>query len=343
MSRWSVEGLEAQLGAFRLGPIDIDLEDGRVVAVLGPSGAGKTTLLRTLGGFLPVRNGRILRDGYDVTALRPEHRRLGYVPQGLGLFAHLTVLRNVSYPLDLFGRRDAKPAARALLERFGIAHLAGRRPGLLSGGEQQRVALARALCAEPELVLWDEPFQALDVEARHELGVVLEELRNDGHAPVVVVTHDPPLAFSLADEFVVLRGGHVQFRGDAGPLLRRPNDAFTARFVGYENVFSRAALDAAVAEEFAAWLRTRSGEEGVAFARPRLSTDAGKWTGTVRSVHPSPEGVTVSLRVGSLDIVARSPLEETPRGSFSVGGSVRFHLEETALRPLGLPEERRGA
>jgi putative spermidine/putrescine transport system ATP-binding protein len=336
MTRWSVEALESRVDGFRLGPVDLDLENGQVVALLGPSGAGKTTLLRTLAGFVHARRGRILRDGRDVTLLRPEHRRLGYVPQGLGLFAHLTVLRNVSYPLDLFGRRDAKPRARALLDRFGISHLAGRRPGQLSGGEQQRVALARALCADPLLVLWDEPFQALDVQARHELGRVLEELRDDGHAPVVLVTHDPPLAFSVADEFVVLRAGRVQFSGDANALLGRPSDAFSARFVGYENVYPRSVLDTAGTEEFAAWLRARSGPDGVAIPRPNLSSEGGRWGGTVSSVRPTPEGVTVSLRVGSLDVVARSP---HPNGSRvpTTGSAVRFDVDEASVRPLAEP------
>jgi ABC-type Fe3+/spermidine/putrescine transport system ATPase subunit len=337
MTHWSIEGVASDLERFRLGPVDLELADGKVVAVLGPSGAGKTTLLRTIAGFLPEREGWIRRGGENITGLPPEQRHVGYVPQGLGLFPHLSVLRNVSYPLDLHGRLDAKPRARALLERLGIAHLAGRRPAQISGGEQQRVALARALAAEPELVLWDEPWQALDVEARHELGVVLDELRNDAHAPIVLVTHDPSLAFSVADEFVVLRQGRVQYSGGAAALLHRPTDAFTARFVGYENVYSRATLDAASAEEFTAWLRTRAGEEGVAFPRPVLAleeTGTGRWTGEVRTVHPTPEGLDVLLRVGAQDVAARAPVPDG-RPVPARGSSLRFDLDEKRLCPLG--------
>jgi len=337
MTRWSVEGLESDLDHFHLGPVDLSLDPGKVVAVLGPSGAGKTTLLRTLAGFLRAHEGRILRDGADITPLAPQHRRLGYVPQGLGLFPHLTVLRNVSYPLDLAGRRDAKWQAMRLLERFGISALASRRPARLSGGEQQRVALARALAAEPELVLWDEPWQALDLEARHELGVVIEELKSDARAPVILVTHDPTLAFSVADEFVVLRGGAVQHRGDAASLLDQPRDAFTARFVGYENVFARTALAAAAGEEFAAWLLAHSGPEGIAFPRPVLAPETGsvgRWSGTVRSVHPTPEGLAVSVRVGGQDISARASWTDGRRVP-SVGGLTRLDVDEKSLRPLG--------
>jgi ABC-type Fe3+/spermidine/putrescine transport system ATPase subunit len=337
MTRWTVEGLEAGLDHFRLGPVDLDLAPGHVVAVLGPSGAGKTTFLRTLAGFVPVRGGRVLRDGSDITALAPEHRRVGYVPQGLGLFPHLTVLRNVSYPRDIYGLLDAKPRARELLDRLGLTALANRRPSQLSGGEQQRVALARALAAEPELVLWDEPWQALDVEARHELGRVIDELRAAADAPIVLVTHDPALAFSAADRFVVLREGQVRYSGEAVPLLQRPTDAFTARFVGYENIVARAALEATDGEEFGAWLRSHAGTEGVAFPRARVSLDGpghGRWAGSVRSVRPTPEGLAIVARVGTLDIAGRAELADGDRVP-PVGGPVRFDVDEKSLRPLG--------
>jgi ABC-type Fe3+/spermidine/putrescine transport system ATPase subunit len=337
VTRWTVDALESGLDGFRLGPVDLELTTGSVVALLGPSGAGKTSLLRALAGFLPAWRGRILRDGADVTSLAPERRRLGYVPQGLGLFPHLSVLRNVSYPLDIVGRLDAKSRARILLERFGIAHLATRRPSQLSGGEQQRVALARALNAEPELVLWDEPAQALDVEARHALGGVLEELRSEARAPVLLVTHDPSLAFSVADAFVVLRDGRVQQTGDASALLRRPRDAFTARFTGYENVFDRATLEAPDAGELASWLLARAGAEGVAFPRPTLAPGAGassRWAGTVRSVRPTPDGLAVAVRAGSIDVAARAPLPDGA-GVPAVGSPVRWDVDETRICPLG--------
>ncbi|MGB6500649.1 MAG: ATP-binding cassette domain-containing protein, partial [Thermoplasmata archaeon] len=117
MSGWVVESLESDLGEFHLGPIDLDLPAGRAVAVLGRSGAGKTTFLRTLAGFLSCDRGRILRDGADVTDWLPERRGLGYVPQGLGLFPHRTVERNVRYALELRERADARSRTRALLER----------------------------------------------------------------------------------------------------------------------------------------------------------------------------------------------------------------------------------
>ncbi len=337
MNEWTVEGLESQLDSFRLGPIDLTLTPGRVTAVLGSSGSGKTTLLRTLAGFLPARSGRIARDGVDLTDRPPEERSLGYVPQGLGLFPHRTVERNVSYPLDVRGRTDALARARELLERFELTPLARRYPARLSGGEMQRVALARALAAEPDLVLWDEPWQALDVEARYELGRVLEELREMGQVPIVVVTHDPALAFAVADSFLVLRAGKPAVRGDAATLLAHPSDMFSARFVGYDNVYDRAELAKGAPGSLPAYLAQHSGSEGVAFARPILDTAAGspgRWEGVVRSARPTPEGFAVTLRVDGLPVavtVRPSAATRLP----SVGARARFEIDETSLLPLG--------
>ena len=123
MSDWVVEALESDLDSFHLGPVDLALPSGHAVAVLGSSGAGKTTLLRTLAGFLPVRRGRLLRDGEDISDRMPEERSLGYVPQGLGLFPHRTVFGNVRYPMELRGRTDADERTLALLERFHLAQI----------------------------------------------------------------------------------------------------------------------------------------------------------------------------------------------------------------------------
>jgi ABC-type Fe3+/spermidine/putrescine transport system ATPase subunit len=337
VNRWAIEGLASRLEEFDLGPVDLALEPGSTVAILGASGAGKTTLLRTVAGFLPLRAGRLSRDGVDLTATPPERRGLGYVPQGLGLFPHRTVERNVGYPLELRGRTDAGAVSRRLLDRFGLGALAGRFPSRLSGGERQRVALARALASEPRLVLWDEPWQALDVEARHALSEVLEDLRTVERLPVIVVTHDPALAFSVADTFLVLRRGSVVFHGTPLALLERPIDPFTARFAGYENVLDRPTLAAAAGDPLGAWLGDRAGEGGIAFPRPSIASGPGRsgtWEGTVRSARPTPEGIAVAVACGSVPIAARiaGPIAA---GVPAVGASVRFDVDDKSLRPLG--------
>ncbi|MFZ1023508.1 MAG: ABC transporter ATP-binding protein [Thermoplasmata archaeon] len=336
MSRWVADELEARLDGFRLGPVNFDIGPGKAVVVLGPSGAGKTTLLRTLAGFLPARQGRFLRDGEEITRWLPEERRLGYVPQGLGLFPHRTVARNIRYPMELREGRDAESRTHALLERFHLTALAHRYPARLSGGEQQRVALARALAAEPELILWDEPWQALDVLARHELGEILHDLREVERIPVIVVTHDPALAFSVADSFVVLEAGRSRAPCDAAALLHAPTDAFVARFVGFENVFERHALEASPSASLAAWLLARAGPGGIAFSTPGLSNASASGSsreGTVRSARPGPYGITIEVLSDGLLVTLRMPPPlSTPLPA--LGQRVRFAIDPTAVFAL---------
>ena len=340
-ARWAVEALEVEVGSFRLGPIDLSIGPGETVAVLGPSGAGKTTLLRALAGFLAPRRGQILRDREDVTAWPPESRSLGYVPQGLGLLPHRTVEGNVRFPLEVRGRPDAAARTRELLERFGLGPIARRLASRLSGGEQQRVALARTLAAEPSLIVWDEPWQGLDALARHELGRVLLELR-EASIPAIVVTHDPALAFSVADTFLVLEQGRPKFRGDADALIRSPTDPFGARFVGFENVFGRPALAPGTDGSLRRWLLDRAGSDGVAFANPMLGPEGsgpGPWEGTVRSARPTPQGLLVLAESDRLLVhlsLSSHALALRPRA----GETLHFGIDEGSVRPLG-PDDRR--
>jgi ABC-type Fe3+/spermidine/putrescine transport system ATPase subunit len=343
MSRWVAEGIETDLDHFHLGPVNLDVGPGKAVAVLGPSGAGKTTLLRTLAGFLPLHRGRFLRDGEEIAHWLPEERRLGYVPQGLGLFPHRTVTRNIRYPMELREGLDVEGRTRALLQRFHLTPLADRYPARLSGGEQQRVALARALAAEPELILWDEPWQALDVLARHELGEILHDLRETEGVPVIVVTHDPALAFSIADSFVVLEAGRGGTPCDAATLLRAPTDAFVARFVGFENVYKRADLEVARSPSLASWLLEHAGRGGVAFSTPGLPGDGRvleiSWEGIVRSARPGPYGITVEVMSGDLLVTLRVPPPVSPPLP-ALGQRVHFGIDPASVHPLGGDSDR---
>lgn len=332
-NEWVVERLESDLDGFHLGPVDLTLRPGEAVALLGPSGAGKTTLLRTLAGFLKLRSGRILRDGVDISDWLPEERALGYVPQGLGLFPQRTVARNIRFPMEMRGRPDAKERTEELLEQFGLESLANRYPARLSGGEQERVAIARALAADPGLIVWDEPWQGLDVLARHELTLVLQELADARRIPVVVVTHDPALAFSVADSFVVLRRGRMDEHCDASTLLRFPADAFAARFVGFENVFEPSTLEPGPAGSLRAWLRARAGSEGIAFSLapwPAADSVGPLWEAGVRSVRPTPQGLCLEVESDGLLLTLRAASAAMP----SPGDRIQFGIEPTSLQPL---------
>jgi molybdate transport system ATP-binding protein len=199
---------------------------------MGPNGAGKTTLLRALlGAERPdagcvALNDRVLFDRERGVELPPEARAMAYVPQGYGLFPHLTVLENV-----LFGiRRDPPDERRArasrLLDELEVADLATRMPSKLSGGEQQRVALARAMATEPRLLLLDEPLSALDAGARPRVRRFLAEWLADSGIPALVVTHDPADARAFADEVLVLEEGRVVQRGAPDQLAVRPASEF---------------------------------------------------------------------------------------------------------------------
>ena len=339
VTHWVVDGLETDLDHFHLGPVDLDLAPGSALAVLGPSGAGKTTLLRSLAGFLPVRRGAIRRDGVEISDWLPEERGLGYVPQGLGLFPHRTAEGNIRYPLELRDRPGADARVRELLDRFHLTSLARRYPSRLSVGEHQRVAIARALAADPELIVWDEPWQALDVQARYDLGLVFHELRETERVPVVVVTHDPGLAFSVADSFVVLRDGRVRGRYDAAALLSAPPDPFTARFVGFENVYDRATLEAPPRTPLRSWLLDRAGDDGVALSSPTFAAGEPSgpvWEGTVRSARPGPLGLTVDIHSDDLLVTLRVPPPWSPPVP-SLGARVRFAIAEGSVHPLGTP------
>jgi molybdenum ABC transporter ATP-binding protein len=212
--------------------VSLTVERGETVALVGPSGAGKTTVLRVVAGLLSPAAGRVTLDercwldtsrGVD---LPPEERAVGFVFQEYALFPHLTVERNIAFGAPRHG------AAAALLERFGIGHLARAHPRELSGGERQRVALARALAREPDVILLDEPLSALDTHTRDAVRGELRELLSSLDLPAILVTHDFGDAAALADRVGVVVDGQLLQVGPADEVVGRPVDPFVASFTG---------------------------------------------------------------------------------------------------------------
>ena len=210
--------------------LELTLEVGGTVALVGPSGAGKTSVLRAIAGLVRPRTGRVALDDdvwFDSArriARRPEERRVGLLFQDYALFPHLDVRRNVEYA----GRGRADP----YLERFRIAHLAGAWPAELSGGERQRVALARALARDPAVLLLDEPLSALDAHTKAGVRTELQQLLRELALPTILVTHDFQDAAALADEVGVLVDGRLRQLASPQQLVARPSDAFVASFTG---------------------------------------------------------------------------------------------------------------
>lgn len=234
---WSVS-VTVRVGDLRL---EVSLEgDGGPVALIGPNGSGKTTLLRTIAGAHRPESGSIRLDGdvvFDSRAgvdLAPEDRRIGYVPQGYGLFPHLDVRDNVAFGIEVPGRGRRTKHRRALAEEqlreLDCLHLAGRAPVDLSGGEQQRVALARALVREPRMLLLDEPLGALDAMARKTIRTFLADHLSRLRRPALVVSHEARDVRELGATVHVLEEGRIIQSGPADAVAANPATPFVAAF-----------------------------------------------------------------------------------------------------------------
>jgi molybdate transport system ATP-binding protein len=227
----------AELGSIGL-DVALEVGAGECLALAGPSGAGKTSVLRVVAGLLRPREGRVQCGGevwLDVAAgvdRPPEARRCGYLFQDHALFPHLRTWENVAYPLHEAPRRERRARATALLERFGVAHLAEQRPRTLSGGERQRVALARALARRPHALLLDEPLSALDARTRKDATRALAGMLRDAGVPSVLVTHDFAEAAELGDRVGVIDAGRIVQEGSASAIAAAPATAFVADFAG---------------------------------------------------------------------------------------------------------------
>lgn len=225
-------------GNFRLQDVNLSVARGECHAVLGPSGSGKSTLLNTILGVQSVESGRIYLDGTEVTHWPIEKRGLGYVPQELGLFPHLTVRDNLAYSARARGipPREFQPPLDQLVEVTALRSLLDRWPHTLSGGERQRVGLVRALASRPRLVLLDEPFTALNTSLRRELWFWLGKLQREVELTILLVTHDLHEAYVLADRITVLMQGRVLQQGAKAEVYARPAVAEVAQFLGVENL-----------------------------------------------------------------------------------------------------------
>ena len=219
--------------------VDLDVPPGSFTAILGQSGSGKTTLLRLLAGFDPPDRGSVMIGEKLVESnaihVKPEHRRIGYVPQEGALFPHLTISGNVGFGL----RRAARRAeVGELLDLVGLGDVAGRYPHQLSGGQQQRVAVARALAVKPEVVLMDEPFAALDASLRASVRDDVRGILRRASTTAILVTHDQDEALSIADLVAVLRDGRIAQCGTPQEVYTRPVDDDLAQFLGDANLLA---------------------------------------------------------------------------------------------------------
>ncbi len=230
-----VNSVSKRFGEFvALDDVSLEVRDGSLTALLGPSGGGKSTLLRVIAGLETPDSGRVDIGGEDATETPPQRRNVGFVFQHYAAFKHMTVAKNVAFGLTIRKRPKDEIDAR-VDELLRLVHLDGfahRYPSQLSGGQRQRMALARALAVQPRVLLLDEPFGALDATVRKELRAWLRRLHDEVHVTTVFVTHDQEEAMEVAEQIVVLNEGRIEQVGSPRELYEKPANDFVMNFVG---------------------------------------------------------------------------------------------------------------
>jgi sulfate/thiosulfate transport system ATP-binding protein len=234
----SAQNVSKHYGDFAaLDDVSVDVQPGSLTALLGPSGSGKSTLLRIIAGLEDPDAGAVVINDEEVTPVPPQRRGIGFVFQHYAAFKHMTVRDNVGFALKVRKRPKDEIKARVdeLLDVVGLSGYHSRYPNQLSGGQRQRMALARALAAEPEVLLLDEPFGALDATVRKELRVWLRRLHEEVNVTTIFVTHDQEEAMDVADQIVVMNQGKIEQVGSPRALYEEPANEFVMKFVGEVN------------------------------------------------------------------------------------------------------------
>lgn len=218
--------------------VSLTIEPGELFVLLGASGSGKSTLLRMIAGLSETDGGTIHLNDRDVTHLSPQKREIGFVFQNYSLFQHLTAAQNIAFGLDVkkVSKSEKEQRVRELLELIELPEYGNRRPAQLSGGQQQRIALARALAPNPDVLLLDEPFGALDVKIRSQLRQNLRRIQQHLKITTILVTHDQDEAFELADRIGLIESGQLREIGLPDELYRKPSHHYTATFLGQVNL-----------------------------------------------------------------------------------------------------------
>lgn len=255
-------------------PLDLTIEDGEFVVFVGPSGCGKSTLLRLIAGLEDVSDGMIEIDGSNATEQPPAKRGLAMVFQSYALYPHMSVRKNIAFPLKMAGLDQSAIDAKVdhAAKTLNLADYIDRRPGQLSGGQRQRVAIGRAIVREPSAFLFDEPLSNLDAALRGNMRLEISELHQSLATTMIYVTHDQVEAMTMADKIVVLRAGHIEQVGSPLDLYREPANLFVAGFIGSPsmNIVSGSAAEALGAPTI-----------GIRPEHMSLSHEGGHWRGVV--------------------------------------------------------------
>ncbi|MGI9311004.1 MAG: ABC transporter ATP-binding protein [bacterium] len=269
--------------------VDIHIQEGEFFSFLGSSGCGKTTILRAVSGFLEPSEGRVLIGGRDMRGIGPNKRPTALIFQNLALFPLMSVWENIAFALEVkgVGRRARRAKADELLDLIALPGQGDKMPNELSGGQKQRVAIARALCAEPDVLLLDEPLSALDLKLRQRMRTELRAIQQRVGITFIYITHDQGEALTMSDNVAVMSQGVIEQVADGNTVYDSPQTAFVASFVGENNLFAGrvsdlhqdAGDDYAVVDTPAGRLRARApkrdgvaqlavGDDAYVFVRP---------------------------------------------------------------------------
>ena len=315
MGHIALKSVTKDFGATKvIKPLDLEINDGEFVVFVGPSGCGKSTLLRLIAGLEDVTSGTIEIDGVDATQTPPAKRRLAMVFQSYALYPHMSVRKNIAFPLKM-AKVDKAEADRRIENAARILNLTDyleRRPGQLSGGQRQRVAIGRAIVREPAAFLFDEPLSNLDAALRVNMRLEISELHNNLKTTMIYVTHDQVEAMTMADKIVVLSAGRIEQVGSPLDLYKTPRNTFVAGFIGSPKM--NLVEGAPAAAHGAATI-------GVRPEHLDLSTTEGAWPGTV----------TVSEHLGSdtflyVDADGIGTITARAGGEFAVHHGDRVYL-----------------
>jgi len=309
--------------------VSLNVDSGEFCVLLGPSGCGKSTLLRLVAGLEEVSSGSIQIDDEDVTRKEPGDRDVAMVFQNYALYPHMTVRKNLAFPLETRKVPDAENRVRETAELLQITDLLDRLPRELSGGQRQRVAIGRAIVRRPKLFLFDEPLSNLDAQLRGEMRAELARLHRRLEATILYVTHDQIEAMTLATRIVLLNRGRVEQEGTPEEMYRHPRTLFAGRFIGSPPMNAvNGVVKGGRFEGPVAWPVNGPDGSAILGVRPEdLEISDGPWHGTIDLVEYLGAERYLHINVGSVQMVARiGPGEAFSKGD-EIGLSPRMvHL-----------------
>ena len=328
--RLAIENARKTFGStVAVDDVNLNVAPGEFCVLLGPSGCGKSTLLRLVAGLEETSSGSIRIDGEDVTHKEPGDRDVAMVFQNYALYPHMTVRKNLAFPLETRKVPDAENRVRETAELLQITDLLDRLPRELSGGQRQRVAIGRAIVRRPKLFLFDEPLSNLDAQLRGEMRAELARLHRRLEATILYVTHDQIEAMTLATRIVLLNRGRVEQEGTPEEMYRHPRTLFAGRFSGSPPMNAvNGVVKGGRFEGPVAWPVNGPDGSAILGVRPEdLEISDGPWHGTIDLVEYLGAERYLHINVGSVQMVARiGPGEAFSKGD-EIGLSPRMvHL-----------------